>query len=75
MDKAVRYLVLELGCSLSDAVKMASQTPARILGLDKKKGSVEVGKDADLVLLDKDLLDKKPVESGDPVYVKEGVVR
>jgi len=75
MDKAVRYLVLELGCSLSDAVKMASQTPARILGLDKKKGSVEVGKDADLVLLDKDLQVKATFVCGDPVYVQEGVLR
>lgn len=54
---------------------MASQTPARILGLDKKKGSVEVGKDADLVLLDKDLQVKATFVCGDPVYVQEGVLR
>lgn len=34
---------------------MASLTPARILGLDQECGSLEVGKRADLVVLDREL--------------------
>ena len=37
------------------AIKMATLTPARLLGLDDKKGSIEVGKEADLVLLDQEM--------------------
>ena len=42
------------GVSLTDAVKMASETPARIIG-SSNKGSLERGKDADIIVLDKEL--------------------
>ena len=44
-----------LPAPLGDAVRMASETPARIMGIFDRKGSLEVGKDADIVMLDKDL--------------------
>ncbi|WP_069326134.1 N-acetylglucosamine-6-phosphate deacetylase [Paenibacillus nuruki] len=52
MNEALRYTV-ETGISLTDAVQMASTTPAYILGL-QQKGTIAVGMDADLVLLDDD---------------------
>ena len=55
MDRAVRFMVREVGVPLTDAVRMASLNPARILRLDGRKGILAVGKDADLVLLDEDL--------------------
>lgn len=42
------------GCSLSDAVAAASTNPARCLGLDGRKGRIQPGYDADLLLIDKD---------------------
>lgn len=39
------------GIPLSDAVRMASLNPARLLGIDDRAGTVEVGKWADLALL------------------------
>ncbi len=42
------------GCSLATAIDTATKVPAKLLGLEDKKGSIEVGKDADLVLLDSD---------------------
>lgn len=42
-----------LNISITDAVKMASTNPANNLGVSDRKGSIEVGKDADLVVLDK----------------------
>jgi len=45
----------EAGLSNFSALKTATVTPATFLGL-KNKGSVEIGKDADLILLDKDPL-------------------
>ncbi len=55
MDRMVRNLVFDAGIPLVDAVRMATLTPAKILGLDKQLGSLAVGKRADLCLLDKDL--------------------
>ncbi|WHX99748.1 N-acetylglucosamine-6-phosphate deacetylase [Neobacillus sp. DY30] len=49
MNEALAKTV-KLGISLKDAVKMATQTPADILGLEKK-GRIKSGADADLVLM------------------------
>lgn len=47
-------MMLKLGFSASDVSKMASLNSAKLLGLDKTYGSIEVGKRADLVALDAD---------------------
>ena len=53
MLDAVR-LMHSLGVSWVDLAQMASSNPARLLGVDKVCGSIEVGKRADLVALDHD---------------------
>ena len=42
----------ENGCSLSDLVRLTSSQPAAIFGLDDRKGAIEVGRDADLTIVD-----------------------
>jgi N-acetylglucosamine-6-phosphate deacetylase len=54
MDRAVRNAVQECGVSLLDAVRAATSTPARLLGLDDR-GEVLPGRRADLVALTPDL--------------------
>ncbi len=51
----VRTMVFTVGVPLHQAVVMASLTPARLIGMDKEIGSIEIGKRADLVLLDREL--------------------
>jgi N-acetylglucosamine-6-phosphate deacetylase len=53
MLDAVRFLH-SLGVSYVDLAQMASLNPARLLGIDRDCGSIEVGKRADLVALDPD---------------------
>ncbi len=55
MDAAVRGAARFLGVAVEEAVAMASVAPARLLGLESRKGSIAAGLDADLVLLDEDL--------------------
>lgn len=52
---AVAFMVKECGVALVDAVRMASLTPAESLGIADRKGSLTPGKEADLVILDRDL--------------------
>ena len=52
LNKAIYNMVHMVGVSLPDAVRMATLNPARAIGLDRTKGSIEIGKDADLVLFD-----------------------
>lgn len=55
MDFMVRHMHRVVGLELPQAVRMATLTPARILGVERDLGSLEVGKQADFVLLDSDL--------------------
>ena len=55
MDRLVQVMVQKAGIPLADAVRMASETPARVIGVDDRKGTLQRGKDADIVILDKDV--------------------
>lgn len=54
MEKAVQVLVAT-GATIGDAIRMATEVPARTIGVDDRKGKLVKGYDADLVLLDADL--------------------
>jgi N-acetylglucosamine-6-phosphate deacetylase len=64
MDHCVRVAIESMDLSLEDAFRMASLTPATILGVSDRKGSLEVGKDADVVILDEDLRVMQTVARG-----------
>jgi len=68
MDRAVKNFMEFTGCSLPEAVRCASLNPARLLGIDDRKGSLEVGKDADLVIFDEDLTVHYTILGGEVVY-------
>lgn len=53
-DRALRNLLAFTGRPLADILPLLSENPARLLGIWDRKGSVEEGKDADLVLLDEE---------------------
>jgi N-acetylglucosamine-6-phosphate deacetylase len=54
LDRALRNVV-ELGVPLADAIAMLTANPARVLGLQGRKGVLALGADADIVLLDSKL--------------------
>ncbi|MBD8841913.1 N-acetylglucosamine-6-phosphate deacetylase [Paenibacillus sp. CFBP 13594] len=55
MIRGFRYLVQEVGLSLNAASRAASLTPARLLCIDHRTGSLAQGKQADIVLLNAEL--------------------
>lgn len=52
IDQMVRHLIFKTGLPPFDVVKMASTTTAKMMGIDNKKGSIAIGKDADINLID-----------------------
>jgi N-acetylglucosamine-6-phosphate deacetylase len=54
LNRAVANIVRWTGLSVPQAVRMASLTPARVLGLDGEMGSIEAGKVANLAVFDRD---------------------
>lgn len=53
MKDSLKNMMEFTGISLEEAVKLASENPARQLKLFDRKGSIASGKDADLVVLDR----------------------
>jgi len=72
-NQDVRNMVRLVGIPLPWALQMASLNPARALGLDTHKGSLEVGKDADLVVIDEDINIYLTMVQGRIVYQAEGL--
>ncbi len=64
LQDAVRVAVRKGGITLRDAVEMATLTPARILGVEKRKGRIAVGCDADLVVMNRDLKVRQVIRVG-----------
>ena len=61
MDRLIRTCDQQAGIPLEDAFRMSSETPARIMGVLDRKGTLEAGKDADIVLYTPEALELKYV--------------
>lgn len=68
MDRAVCNMVRMAGMELTDAVTMASTTPAAVLGLERRKGLLSPGYDADVAVLDRSYNNVLTVVGGNIVY-------
>lgn len=68
---AVYNMVHILNIPIQDAIRMASLSPAKAIGIDRIKGSIEIGKDADLILLDKDINIMASIVGGEFIWLKK----
>lgn len=59
------------GCTLEAAISATAGNPAKVLGIDDRKGTIAVGKDADLVVLDQDRSVWATIIGGRIIYSKE----
>lgn len=66
-ERLVRNMICMAGATLTDAVKMATATPARIMGFEDR-GRLETGLRADLVLFDDDINIRRTIIGGRTVY-------
>jgi len=68
MEKALRNVMAAAGLPLRAAWPMSSLNAAREIGVSHRKGSLEPGKDADLVLLDANFEVRMTVREGEIVF-------
>jgi len=54
-NRLVRTMAQQAAVPLPEAVRMMSLTPARVMGVSDRKGSLERGKEADIVAFDGDI--------------------
>ncbi len=70
MNQAVKTMVQQVDVPLTSAVRMASLNGAKVLGLEHHKGILAVGKDADLVVMDKDFEVQMTIYEGTIKYLQ-----
>ncbi|PNR94109.1 N-acetylglucosamine-6-phosphate deacetylase [Petrotoga sp. HWH.PT.55.6.1] len=67
-SRLVKTMVTLADVPLQEAVKMMTLTPAKIIKIDDRKGSLTIGKDADIVIFDKDINILKVIINGEIQY-------
>ena len=70
MNQAVKNLVLKLDVPFTDAIDFATINPAKNLKIDSEVGSIKVGKNADLVVLDGEFNVMLTLRNGKTIYSK-----
>lgn len=68
LDSMIRNVVLYAGVPIHDAVRMATLTPATVIGMQKEIGSIEIGKRADLCIMDKDFRILRTILDGQTIF-------
>jgi N-acetylglucosamine-6-phosphate deacetylase len=71
MDKALRNTIDYTGLSLEQILPTLTINPARQIGVEQRKGSIVIGKDADLVILDDRFQVRATYVKGKKVYMRE----
>ncbi|MCX7695363.1 MAG: N-acetylglucosamine-6-phosphate deacetylase [Caloramator sp.] len=69
LNKAVYNVKNRLGLNMVDVVKMASLNPAKVIKEDSKVGSIEKGKNADIIIFNEDIDIKLTIIEGKIVFV------
>jgi len=64
LNEMIPILIEHVGIPLAQAIRMASLTPARVIGVDDRKGSIEAGKDADIAIFNDDFTAWKTLIGG-----------
>lgn len=69
-DRLVRNIMRLAGAPITDAVRMMTSTPASIMGISNRKGSLVAGKDADIIFFDDNINIKRTIVRGRTVFSK-----
>ena len=72
LGQGVKNILSFTGCQIEEAIEMASVNPAKQLNIFDRKGSISVGKDADIVILDENLDVYMTLCRGKVAYIKGG---
>lgn len=68
LSQLLPRLITFTGCPPDVAIKTVTENPARLLGIEKRKGFIAPGKDADVILLNRDYSVNTTVVGGKVVY-------
>jgi len=75
MNEAFRNILAFTGCTVPEAARMASTTPARLVGEGRRKGRLAPGYEADVTVLAPDLSVEAVWRGGERVYERAEKIR
>lgn len=64
LDRAVRNVLKNTSLNIAEAVSMATSVPAKIMGIDNRKGYIKQGHDADIIIFDNGINIKNAIIGG-----------
>lgn len=73
LDRAVKNMVSKVKVPIADAIQMVTYNPAKCISIEDKKGSIEPGKDADIVILNKKLEIVLTMVMGEVIFNKNTI--
>jgi len=75
MNEAFQNVLAFTGCTIPEAIRMASTAPARLVGEGRRKGRLTPGYDADVTVLGPDISVEAVWRSGEQAYPREKLTR
>ena len=69
LNNAVKNVLAHTSLSVNEVFKMASLNPATSIGVADRIGSLEAGKDADIIIVDSDINVQRTIKKGRTIYV------
>ena len=70
LNKMVYNFMNNTNLDMKKVIKLASINPAKSIGIDNKKGSIEIGKDADIAIFDENINCHMTINCGKIIYKK-----
>ena len=70
LRRAVHNMIFKMNVPIHNAVRMASLNPAKAIKIDDRKGSLELGKDADMIIFDSDINILTAIVGGDTAWTR-----
>lgn len=70
LNQMMPILTEAVGIPPVEAVRMGTLTPARVIGVDDRKGSLEAGKDADIAIFEEDFTAWRTMIAGKWAYAR-----
>lgn len=70
LRRAVHNMIFKMNVPIHNAVRMASLNAAKAIKIHDRKGSIEIGKDADMIIFDSDINILASIVGGNVVWTK-----
>ena len=68
LNDALLNVISHTDCPIEEAIKFATINPARVIGIDKEKGTLDSGKDADIIIFNDKIQIQQTINKGRTIY-------